>query len=123
MVPYLVKQQLLFHIFVIEQSPVGLFNRAKLSNIGFKLAKERKFDYVCFHDVDMIPLNGRNPYTYPETNPTHLATCVEQFGYKLPFPWYCGGVILFTMEQYEKINGMGNVYFGWGKEDDDLYRR
>lgn len=92
----------------------------------------------------MLPLNERNLYSYPASNPTHLATCgkpplmsvsltvvslivtsilVEQFSYKLPFEWYCGGVILFTMEQFEKINGMGNVYFGWGKEDDDLFRR
>ena len=48
---------------------------------------------------------------------------VEQFNYKLPFKWYSGGVIAFTLEQYEKINGMSNVYFGWGKEDDDLHRR
>ncbi|XP_065837793.1 beta-1,4-galactosyltransferase 6-like [Oscarella lobularis] len=123
MVPFLSKQNLIFHIYVIEQTKKGLFNRGKLSNIGFLIAKERGYDYVCFHDVDMLPLNHGNRYSYPQENPRHHATCVEQFNYKLPFKWYSGGVIAFTLEQYEKINGMSNVYFGWGKEDDDLHRR
>eukprot|EP00118_Oscarella_pearsei_P002175 m.9744 g.9744 ORF g.9744 m.9744 type:complete len:331 (+) comp21601_c0_seq1:314-1306(+) len=122
-VPFLKKQGILFHVYIIEQTGDGLFNRGKLSNIGFLVAKERDYDYVCFHDVDMLPLNEKNQYSYPQSNPHHLATCVQQFDYKLPFAWYNGGVVSFTMDQYQKINGMSNVYFGWGKEDDDLYRR
>jgi hypothetical protein len=34
-----------------------------------------------------------------------------------------GGVITFTNEHYEKVNGFSNKYVGWGKEDDDLYLR
>ncbi len=29
----------------------------------------------------------------------------------------------FTQEQFEKINGYSNEFYGWGGEDDDLYRR
>jgi predicted glycosyltransferase involved in capsule biosynthesis len=32
-------------------------------------------------------------------------------------------VTTFTREQYIKINGFSNQFFGWGGEDDDLYRR
>ena len=30
---------------------------------------------------------------------------------------------MFSQEQYIRINGYSNRYFGWGGEDDDLYHR
>jgi hypothetical protein len=47
-----------FHIYVIEQSDdQRKFNRGKLLNIGFDLAKKsgRKHDVFIFHDVDLLP--------------------------------------------------------------------
>jgi hypothetical protein len=34
-----------------------------------------------------------------------------------------GGITIFTKEQFWKINGFSNEYWGWGGEDDDLYKR
>ena len=45
------------------------------------------------------------------------------FTFRLPYFEYAGGVISFTPEQFQAINGFSNVFFGWGGEDDDLRRR
>jgi beta-1,4-galactosyltransferase 1 len=107
-----------FEIVVVHQGDDKGFNRAKLLNIGY--AESKEFDYYAFHDVDMLPLDS--DYAFPE-GPTHLAARAEQFGYKLPYDGYFGGVTLFDKESFEKINGYSNDYWGWGAEDDDvLYR-
>ena len=37
---------------------------------------------------------------------------------------YFGGVVLFTIEQFEAVNGYHTNYWGfWGMEDDDLFWR
>jgi GT2 family glycosyltransferase len=104
-------------ILIVEQLGDAPFNRGMLLNIG---AKESKADYYIFHDVDMIPVNA--DYSYPEV-PTHIATKVSQFGYKMPYPEYFGGVTLFNKDDFKKVNGFPNTFWGWGAEDDELYRR
>ena len=42
------------------------------------------------------------------------------FIYRIPYYDFHGGVVGFTPEQYLKVNGFSNLYFGWGSEDDDL---
>lgn len=108
-----------YQLFIIEQSEQKPFNRGMLLNIGFSLAEEQ-FDYVCFHDVDMLPVKA--DYSYAEF-PTHLATHVEQFQFGMPYPTYFGGVTLFNIHDFKLINGYYNNYFGWGLEDDDLRLR
>lgn len=107
-------------IFVIEQADSHPFNRGKLLNIGFVEAKKSGCSYVCFHDVDMLPLKA--DYSFPQV-PTHLATAVEQFNFDMPYPTYFGGVTLFNITDFEQVNGYANHYWGWGAEDDDLRTR
>jgi predicted glycosyltransferase involved in capsule biosynthesis len=115
---YLVKAGILFHIYIIHQSDNKPFNRAKLLNVGYKESEE--FDYFAFHDVDMLPIDS--DYSYIDC-PTHLATRAEQFGFRLPYDGYFGGVTLFDRESFVKINGYSNEYWGWGAEDDDVLLR
>jgi hypothetical protein len=68
----------------------------------------------------MLPTDS--DYTYVD-EPTHLATEVEQFDFKLPYDGYFGGVTIFDKSTFRKINGYANEYWGWGAEDDDVLLR
>ena len=106
-----------YEIVIVEQDDKP-FNRGKLLNIG---AVESPYaDYYCFHDVDMLPISSDYTYT---PNPTHLAAEAEQFGYKLPYNRYFGGVTIFDKHSFIKANGYSNDYWGWGAEDDDVMLR
>jgi predicted glycosyltransferase involved in capsule biosynthesis len=104
-----------YDIVIVAQNDQNLFNRGKLLNIGFEFTKD-KSDYFCFHDVDMIPI--RVDYSYSE-KPYHLAINMPQGLYSE----YYGGVNLFNKEDFIKINGFSNEFWGWGYEDDDLLMR
>ena len=70
----------------------------------------------------MLPEDGAD-YSYPEDNPVHIATYLSQWDYNLRDVEYFGGVVLFTIEQFEAVNGYHTNYWGWGMEDDDLFWR
>jgi beta-1,4-galactosyltransferase 2 len=68
----------------------------------------------------MLPMTS--DYSYVSV-PTHLAAEAEQFGFKLPYQGYFGGVTLFDKHSFIKVNGYSNDYWGWGAEDDDVMFR
>jgi len=120
---YLSNRNINFEIIVVEQDDAKLFNRGMLLNIGFKHAKELGCDYVVFHDVDMIPSDV--DYSYSDI-PLHLATdFINETGQnnRTIFDTYFGGVTMFSIKDFEKIDGYSNKYWGWGYEDDDLLFR
>jgi hypothetical protein len=62
---YLTDAKLDYTIHIIEQTAGKPFNRGAVNNIGFKLA-EASADYVCFHDVDYLPIKADySPVDYP----------------------------------------------------------
>lgn len=120
---YLDSTDIDYEIIVVSQDNAKQFNRGALLNIGFVEAKKLECDYVVFHDVDMLPIDV--DYSYSEI-PLHLATdFVLEEGEKERelFDQYFGGVTMFTMESFEKINGYSNKYWAWGYEDTDLLLR
>ncbi|XP_069734501.1 beta-1,4-galactosyltransferase 3 [Phaenicophaeus curvirostris] len=122
--PFLQRQQLQYGIYVIHQAGNSTFNRAKLLNVGVKEAlKDEEWDCLFLHDVDLIPENDHNLYTCDPWNPRHVSVAMNKFGYSLPYPQYFGGVSALTPDQYMKINGFPNEYWGWGGEDDDIATR
>ncbi|KAF1743851.1 hypothetical protein MXB_4096 [Myxobolus squamalis] len=121
--PILVRQKINYRIFVIEQVGNSTFNRAMLFNIGFlESLKYDFFDCYIFHDVDLLLENDNNIYDCKNA-PSHLSVAVDKFDYKIPYPEIFGGVEVFKKNQFLRINGFSNLFWGWGGEDDDLYTR
>ncbi|XP_057707064.1 beta-1,4-galactosyltransferase 1 [Corythoichthys intestinalis] len=121
--PILQRQQLDYGVYVINQDGDETFNRAKLLNVGYAEAL-KDYDYECFvfSDVDLIPMDDRNIYKC-FSQPRHLSVSMDKFGFRLPYNQYFGGVSSMSKEQYLRINGFPNNYWGWGGEDDDIFNR
>ncbi|XP_015731727.1 beta-1,4-galactosyltransferase 4 [Coturnix japonica] len=118
--PFLQRQQLEYGIYVIHQAGSTKFNRAKLLNVGYLEAlKEENWDCFIFHDVDLVPENDFNIYMC-DRQPKHLVVGRNSTGYRLRYQGYFGGVTALTRDQFSKVNGFSNNYWGWGGEDDDL---
>ncbi|XP_032889176.1 beta-1,4-galactosyltransferase 4 [Amblyraja radiata] len=121
--PFLQRQLRDYGIYIINQAGNDVFNRAKLLNVGFLEAlKERKWDCFIFHDVDLIPENDFNLYICDQ-EPKHFVVGRNSTGYRLRYRAYFGGVTAMSREQFLKVNGFSNRYWGWGGEDDDLWSR
>lgn len=124
MIPILIRQNVMFQFFVVTQTQNSIFNRGKLMNIGFAEARKlNEFDCYFFHDVDLIIENDEAIY-HCRTNPLHYSGYINKWNYTLPSNWIpYGGVTAFKPEAFQAINGYSNEYWGWGGEDDDLYKR
>ncbi|KAK7071222.1 hypothetical protein SK128_001679 [Halocaridina rubra] len=120
---FLQRQELNYSIYVIEQEGDDLFNRARLLNVGYSEAqREGPWDCFAFHDIDMLPEDDRHLY-HCSPQPRHLAVATSNHKYKLVYDRYFGGACLMTDKQIKAVNGWSNRYWGWGGEDDDMWRR
>ncbi|KAM3624346.1 uncharacterized protein V6R79_022254 [Siganus canaliculatus] len=121
--PILQRQQLDYGVYVINQDGEESFNRAKLMNVGYAESL-KEYDYNCFvfSDVDLVPMDDRNTYSC-FSQPRHLSAFVDKHGFRLPYAQIFGGVSAMSKDQYLKINGFPNNYWGWGGEDDDVSNR
>ena len=120
---YLQNKDINYKVIIVEQDDAKLFNRGMLLNIGYHYAKKMRCDYVIFHDIDMLPIDV--DYSYVDY-PIHLATDIipdKDESKREIFDSYFGGVTMFPINDFEKINGYSNKYWGWGFEDDDLLFR
>lgn len=116
---YLTEKKIPYEIIIVEQDNAKLFNRGMLLNIGFTYAEKLKCKYVVFHDIDMLPIDVDYSYSI---YPLHLATDFLENEREL-FDSYFGGVTMFSVKDFKKINGYSNKYWGWGYEDTDLLLR
>jgi len=104
-----------FKIVIIEQLNDKSFNRAKLLNIGYSLFKESG-QYFFHHDIDIIPTEDtiKNIYTVENYDVLRIYNAHQSS---------LGGIVKFTKDSYEKINGLPNYIWGWGIEDRSFYYR
>jgi len=111
-------------VFVIEQSDDDRkFNRGKLLNLGFILARNEGFNVFVFHDVDLLPQTVISKWYLEKPavgHPIHIARCWSRYNQSKT---YLGGIVSFCSEDFERIDGFPNLYWGWGGEDDELSKR
>jgi len=105
-------------LIVVEQTPRGLFKKGVLYYVGVNVALHRGCDFIALHDIDHLPMDQRNNYSFP-SRPIHLCTNSSDVGWER----FAGGAVLMQMEHFALINGFSNLYNGWGAEDSDLYDR
>lgn len=117
---YLNDKKIRHKIFIVNQVDKHRFNRASLLNVGF-LEARNNCDYIAMHDVDLLPLNKNLYYGFPEKGPFHVSAPFlhPKYHYKT----FVGGILLMSVAQFEKVNGLSNTFWGWGREDDELYLR
>ena len=71
---YLKAKNVDFTIVIINQTDNWRFNRGQLLNVG-ELVTRGSHDYIAMHDVDLLPLNDKLPYSFPEDRiAMHLAS-------------------------------------------------
>ena len=136
-----------YHVYIIEQGNDNRkFNRGKLLNIGFDVARKNKgrrknnngggssaeedqmekmvnHDVFIFHDVDLLPTNEEvlaPYYTQFPTVPIHIARVWDRYSNN---PKYFGGIVSFSSSDMKRINGYPNTFWGWGGEDDEMQKR
>lgn len=82
--PLLMKQQIEYGIFVVEQTNGSAFNRGVLMNVGFvESLKRHQWDCFIFHDVDMIAMNDRNLHICPKPDqPRHMSSAIDKYEFK-----------------------------------------
>ena len=104
-------------IFVIDQNNADKFNRGLLLNIGYLIAmKNFSYDRYIFHDIDYYPDEELYNLYFKFINynihfvPSNLSNFIS-------------GVLAIKKENFEKINGFPNNFFGQGTENDAFYNR
>jgi len=109
-----------FEIIIVNQTDDLPFNRAFLFNVGvWNVSKQS--DYLVLQDLDLLPFDFFN-YSFPEINtPVPLTKFLCHYNQR----FYCqprlyaenvGGVLKLSRNLYERINGMSNLFWGWGGE-------
>jgi len=113
------------HLFLILNQTDSLrFNRASLINVGWYEADRLNCDYLVMHDVDIVPLNTALNYRFPGQNVIRHISAGEYHPIKrYNYEKFIGGVLMLTMADYKRVDGMSNKYWGWGLEDDEFYLR
>lgn len=112
---------------IAEQADNLPFNRGALVNHAYT-AIAGMIDYVCFHDVDYLPmwadysepsLPSRIVWYGMDKRPvghgTNQVVSAQRYG--------LAAVALMRKWHFEACNGFSNKYWGWGYEDTDLAKR
>lgn len=124
-----VDKNLDYRVLFVEQDHQKAFNRGALKNIGFALL-ENDVDYVCFHDIDYLPIwADYSPVAKPtaivwygaQSRPVAPGKSHARIEHNLEH--FYGGAVLIDNDSFRAVDGYANDYWGWGFEDSDLKSR
>ncbi len=104
---------------VVEQCDNQKFNRGALLNVGFERAVQLGARRVIFHDVDLVPTRDL-ARMYFDRWPSPVVHFGARFARYNNSEHYFGGVVGYDVDYFP---GFSNKFYGWGGEDDSLYRR
>lgn len=112
-----------YQIIVVEQTDKDPFNRGALLNLGALEAIKQGCTELCFHDVDLIPVDvdyGVSAGDWPVelVKEVQDEDSEDHSGYN-----YLGGAALVRADVFKDVDGYSNKYEGWGYEDDDFLLR
>jgi len=114
------------HLIVAEQSQDGRrFNRGALLNAAVHRYREcggKRPARVLFHDVDLQPCSRMRRLYYAMPLSCLAIAYGRRWG-RYRGPHYFGGVVGMSPTVFWRIDGFPNAFWGWGGEDDALYRR
>ncbi|BHF78519.1 hypothetical protein SprV_0602163200 [Sparganum proliferum] len=127
MLPFLSTQRRKYVIIITEQAGNQAFNRAKLFNVAVKEIRKSApgdrlhgIDCFIFHDVDKVPTSSTTVYECGQ-NVRQLATAFRSdSGTRWLYREFLGAATALSWEHVEKFNGVSNIFYGWGGEDDEL---
>ncbi|KJE98139.1 beta1,4-galactosyltransferase 7 [Capsaspora owczarzaki ATCC 30864] len=79
--------------------------------------------YFAMHDVDLIPLHSLLRYFYPGSDKRAYHVSPPHLHPKYHYRDFVGGILIASNGLFNAINGMSNNFWGWGREDDELFKR
>lgn len=74
---------------------------------------------LALHDVDLLPIDPELNYEHISLAPYHLIPHWLHPIYNY-YTAYMGGAILIARRSFERVNGFSNIFWGWGREDDEF---
>jgi len=107
-------------VLISEQAGDLPFNRGFVNNAGF-YALAPYVDYVCFHDVDLLPEEA--DYRLSEWPAMVISDGLNSSFTPEFIRQLFSAVVLMDKAHFCSTNGFSNDYWGWGFEDVDLRER
>jgi hypothetical protein len=104
-------------IYVIDQNNADKFNRGLLLNIGYLIAmKHFSYDRYIFHNINYYPDEQmfEQYFKFINYNIHFVSNTQDNF---------IGGVFAIKKEDFDKINGFPNNFFGQNTENEAFYNR
>lgn len=105
---YFTNQNITFDILISELENIGDWNAGLCCNSVINFDIGEKYEYIYIHHVDVFPLNG--DWFFPEVN-------------EILFNLGDYGSCIMKYDYFFDVGGYSNNFWGWGYEDDCLYRR